>query len=155
MSAGSRLWSTFMAGSGCVAYEQMLLLARSLWSAAGELDGILGKRDDAALTAKKHWEGPHRETFNDDLDTDSTGEDALVGLLKTAADNWAQAWVDRLNDQNLKRYNKAVSDADSDWEWIPGFSDASVTALTVIVMVPFGPDFEPTGSDYINFEALN
>lgn len=139
-----------MAGAGCFNFDGVLGLCRELWSAADELNDVMKQRDTDAATALKQWQGPHAETFRSGLEADEIDETRLVRLLRSAADDWAQAWVHAMNDENRARYDRAVDDADSTLEWLPGFSDRPVTEYASIATVPFGPGFEPTGDLYMN-----
>ena len=103
--------------------------------------------------ANKHWVGPHQETFDKDLRTDSTEEQSLIGLLEQAAKNWAQVWADTVNEENKARHDKAVDQADSTLEWLPGFSDRPVSDLKHLA-APQEPEFEPPADAfYINTES--
>ncbi len=142
-----------MAGAGCFNFDGVLTLCRELWAAADELNNVMRQRDSDAGVALKQWQGPHADTFKTGLEADEIDETRLVRLLRSAADDWAQAWVYAMNDENRARHDKAVDGADSMLEWLPGFSDRPVTGYTSITAVPSGPDFEATGELYINTES--
>ena len=119
-----------------------------MWALADRWVGYQNDRNDLVGLAVKEWRGPHQETFLSQLEVDYVDEYDLENKLRAAANNWAQAWVDMMNDLNRKRHDKAVENADSTLEFLPGFSDRPVEDLTPITTVPFGPDFAPTGSLY-------
>lgn len=131
-------------------FDGALSFCRDLWAAADELASLASKRDDLADIATKLWEGPHKNDFVKAVDSDIKEEETAETALRSAANFWAIAWRDAMNDLNEARHKKAVDEADSAWEFLPGFSDAPVTENTHIEWIPFGPDFEPTGSLYVN-----
>lgn len=139
-----------MAGAGCFDFDGVLALCRELWAAADELDQIVKDRDELTVVAAKEWKGPHSETFLDAIEVDVEDESGLVTLLRDAANDWANAWLSAMNDESRARHDRAVDDADSAWEWLPGISDAPVTDFSPLTVVPFGPEFKPTGSLYVN-----
>ena len=131
-------------------FDGTLSFCRDLWAAADELASLASKRDDLADIATKHWEGPHKNDFVKAVDSDTEEKEIAETALRTAADDWARAWVQAMSAKNKALHQKAVDEADSSWEWLPGFSDAPVTELPELYIVPFGPDFEPTISLYVN-----
>ena len=140
-------------GEACVHKESLLNAARKIWALADMWVGYQNDRNDVVGVAVKEWRGPHQETFLSKLEVDYVDEYDLENKLRAAANNWAQAWVDEMNAKSRQLHSDAVDEADSTLEFLPWFSDRPVANFTPIETVPFGPDFEPTGSLYVNVPA--
>lgn len=131
-------------------YEGSLALARRLWDLADRLDTLGVARNRWGIEALVEWEGRLGDQFADRIDSETSGCARLSADLREAANQWAQAWADALNQQNRRLYARAVHRIRDD----RGIVDSIIGGLfghddlppePSLRSTPIAPAFLPTG----------
>jgi hypothetical protein len=139
-------------------YDGSLVLARRLWLLADLLDDrAIGRRDtgDEALVG---WLGPLGVEFAGRVATEAADLQRIATELRLAANGWAQAWADALNEQNWRSFARAcdvVRSRRSNWDKIGGFFTGhdDLPPEPSTRTTPTAPSFRPTGTFAI-YQAL-
>jgi len=86
---------------------------RSLIDAADQLGHVGRQRDWRAEAAVRHWEGPHRVTFDARYADESADLAHRASGLRSEADDWARIWAESVNRINQQRRQDAVDQISS------------------------------------------
>jgi hypothetical protein len=88
------------AGDVVFDYEGALLVARRLWAFADALESMMSDRTTAATDALIDWTGPHATSFVSRVDVERGDVSRVVTQFREAADAWAAAWKEAIDQQN-------------------------------------------------------
>jgi hypothetical protein len=140
------------AGDVVFDYDGALLMARRLWAFADALESMMRDRAAAATEALVDWTGPHATSFVSRLDVERTDVNRVVVQFRRAAQEWAEAWKEAIDQQNrilqARRweYNKDHQGLFGGLDGVERPHDPEPRP------VPSAPDFKATGGfeNYFN-----
>ena len=129
-----------------------LELARSLWRMSDDLKAAASARDTHVETASKGWKGPHGDKFRTLAGSEQTDFVVSAQSLRRAANSWAGAWVDAVNENRRREHAAAVEEERNSRSFGEQFFDnfvgddsaAVVGPAPLPVTKPVGPHFNPT-----------
>lgn len=131
-------------------YDGSLALARQLWDLADRFDSLGGARHRWAGEALVEWEGRLAGDFTARLDAEVLDCMRVSADLRAAANGWAQAWADALNQQNRRLFARAVHRTRHDRSFLDkvgGFFTGhdDLPPEPYLRSTPTAPVFAPTG----------
>ncbi|MGB3736592.1 MAG: hypothetical protein WA964_16650, partial [Ilumatobacter sp.] len=90
-------------------YTGSLDVARRLWALADRLGTEMTARETARGEAEVGFVGKHAGQLVDRVAQERTDVDNAIIELRSAADTWALAWKDAIDQQNRNRYARAYT----------------------------------------------
>lgn len=101
--------------------ELALDLARELRAASDQIGRLTvgtntigagggGGREAAVAVARRHWIGPHRDTFDRLIGNEMESARAAQRCLDDEADEWAVFWADATNAREQRLHEEAMAD---------------------------------------------
>lgn len=132
-------------------YVASLQLARRLWTLAGDLDTIRGRRVSLAESALTDWLGAYGTQFGERIGSEDVQAATIANELRTAAEQWAIRWAEAMNEQNNINYAREVErikDDRSGWDNFVGgmFGHDDLPPEPPSIDVPSAPSFYATGT---------
>lgn len=139
-------------------YDGSLVLARRLWQLADLLDERAVVRRCSGGDALVGWLGVLGSEFAGRVTVEAADLRRVAAELRLAADGWAQAWADALNEQNWRHFARACevvrsrrSTLDRIGGYFTGHDDLPPEPYQR--STPTAPSFRPTGA-FANYQAL-
>jgi hypothetical protein len=126
-------------------------VARRLWTLAQGLGDLADDRSVAAADALASWQGRFGVEFAERITTE-VGDLQRVALdLRGAAQGWAISWTNAMNEQNRRRYARAVERVEDDRgivDGVVGFfaGHDDLPPEPRELTVPEAPSFAATGA---------
>ncbi|MCK9922696.1 hypothetical protein MXD61_12600 [Frankia sp. AgPm24] len=91
-------------------FDGALELARRLWGLADNVDTFRGKRDTAATTALRHWQGRYATDFRNSVTTEQGSDTNLSTAMRGDARTLASLWSQAMTEEAKVRYADHVTE---------------------------------------------
>ncbi|WP_101831017.1 hypothetical protein [Frankia canadensis] len=91
-------------------FDGALEVARQLWGLAENVDTFRGKRDAAATTALRHWQGRYATEFRGSVTAEQGSDTSLSAAMRADARNLATLWSQAMTEEARVRYADHVTE---------------------------------------------